>query len=87
MKILEFLRDKKFFKQIVHEVLTQCLKQQIQVVELRHNFGCLTDENQDPVPIEEELKIIEDTVKHIQMDYPDFRARIIVTGSKFLGYE
>ncbi len=57
------------------------------MVELRHNFGCLKDENQDPVPIEQELMIIESTVKHIQMDYPDFRARIIVTGFKFLGQE
>lgn len=71
----------------MHEVLTQCLKYRILVVELRHNFGCLKDDNQDPVPIEEELRIIEDTVKHIQMDYPDFRARIIVIGSKFLGQE
>jgi adenosine deaminase CECR1 len=33
------------------------------------------------------LAIIENTVKHIQMDHPDFRARIIVTGCKFLGQE
>lgn len=57
------------------------------MVELRHNFGCLKDDNLDPVPIEEELAIIENTVKHIQMDHPDFRARIIVTGCKFLGQE
>ena len=31
--------------------------------------------------------IIENTFKHIQMDYPDFRVRVIVTGFKFLGQE
>jgi hypothetical protein len=63
--ILEFLKDKKFFRLILHDVLNQCLNSNIQVVELRHSFGNLVNENQESVPLEEELKIIENTISHI----------------------
>ena len=63
------------------------MKSHIQIVELRHSFGSLVDENQNAVPVEEELKIIEHTIKHIQVDHPDFKTKIIVTGCKFLGQE
>ena len=37
--------------------------------------------------VEEELKIIENIIKHIQVDHPNFYTKIIVTGFKFLGQE
>ena len=63
------------------------MRSHIQVVELRHSFGSIVDENQNPLLPEEELNIIENIVHHIQSDHPDFKTKIIVTGFKFLGSE
>ena len=56
---------KEFFKQILHEILKKCAKQNIFIVELRHIFGMLFDDDRNPVDLEEELRIIEEQVKHV----------------------
>lgn len=45
----------------------------------------LFDDDRNPVCLEEEIKIIEDQVKHIQEDIPYFRLKLIITGLKIVG--
>lgn len=45
----------------------------------------LFDDNRQPVRLEEELQIIEDQVKHIQLDKPYFKLRLIICGLKIVG--
>lgn len=76
---------KEFFRQIVHEVLKKCSEQNILVVELRHIFGMLFDDDRRPVSLEEELAIIEEQVKHVQQDKPHFKLKLIICGLKIVG--
>ena len=62
----------EFFKLLLHEILGKCAAQNIFVVELRHIFGMLFDDDRKPISLEEELKIIDEKVKHVQEDYPHF---------------
>lgn len=64
------------FKEYIREMVT--------IVEIRHIFGCLFDEN-GPVPLEEELKMFENMVTNIQAFTPLFKLRIIATGLKIVG--
>ncbi len=75
----------EFFKKIIHEVLSKCAKQNIFVVELRHMFGMLFDEERKPVPVEEELRIIQEIVDHIKQDVPHFEMKLITCGLKIVG--
>jgi adenosine deaminase CECR1 len=45
----------------------------------------LFDDDRNPIGLEEELKIISDSVKHIQQDIPHFRLKLIITGLKIVG--
>jgi hypothetical protein len=49
---------KEFFKLLLEEILVKCLKQKLYVVELRHIFGLLFDEDRQPVQLQEELHLI-----------------------------
>lgn len=69
-------------------MLYRCLKEYIRefstVVEIRHIFGCLFDDN-GPIPIQEEIKLFTDMVKNIQSFTPLFQIRIISIGLKIVG--
>ena len=52
---------------------------------MRHIFGMLFDDDRKPVSLEEELSIIEEQVKHIQLDKPYFRLKLIICGLKIVG--
>ena len=55
------------------------------IVELRHIFGMLFDDDRKGIALEEELKIIEDSVKHVKLLYPHFQLKLIITGLKIVG--
>ncbi len=42
----------KFFRLILEEVLTKCLKQKIYIVELRHIAGLLFDDDHAQIPLD-----------------------------------
>jgi hypothetical protein len=48
----------EFFKLLLEEILVKCLRQKLYVVELRHITGLLFDEDRQPVPLKEEIKMI-----------------------------
>ena len=79
---------KKFFKEIMHEVLSKCAQQNIFVVELRHMFGMLfevVDGEKKNISVEEELKLIQEVVDHIRKDVPHFELKLITCGLKIVG--
>jgi hypothetical protein len=55
---LDLGKYKEFFKLLLEEILVKCLKQKLYVVELRHIFGLLFDEDRQPVQLQEELHLI-----------------------------
>jgi len=58
--LTELANYREFFKQMLHEILTNCASQNIFTVEIRHTCGMLFDENRKQVAIQEELKIFQD---------------------------
>lgn len=66
----------KSCKNYINELVT--------IVEWRHIFGCLHDED-GPVSIDRELDIFYKVEKLIQARFPLFRMKIIVCGLKMLG--
>ncbi len=62
----------EFFKLLMHEIFKRAVDENIFVVELRHTLGTIFDQERKAIPIEEELKIIEEMVDHYKADYPYF---------------
>ena len=60
------------------------IKEQSTIVEIRHIFGCLFND-EGPVSLEDELKLFEDMQKNIQNFTPLFQMRLIATGLKIVG--
>jgi len=75
-----------FFKKLITEILTKCIKQKILIVELRHIFGQLFDENRKGIDVIEELSIIQEVVDHLKKDHPNFHLKLIITGLKIVGH-
>ena len=75
----------EFFEKILIKVCRVFIKQMVSVLELRHIFGFVIDDDGQPVPLEEEVKIFERAQTKIQRDYPLFQIKIIVTGLKIIG--
>jgi hypothetical protein len=55
------------------------------VVELRHIFGMVIDDDGKQVGLQEELKIFHRVLDKIKRDYPLFTCRIIICGLKIIG--
>ena len=75
----------KFFKLLLKEVLQQCVSQNVFVVELRHIFGMLFDDDRNLIGLEKELELIQEIVNDIKKDYPYFELSLIITGLKIVG--
>ncbi len=73
-----------FFERIIYRSCKNYIKEFVTIVEYRHIFGCLHDEN-GSVSIDRELDIFYRTEKLIQARFPLFKMKIIVCGLKFLG--
>jgi hypothetical protein len=64
-KVGELGKFTPFFKQITKTALERCIQQNVFIVEYRHISGMLFDDNKDPVPFMEELKIIREIVDEL----------------------
>jgi len=73
-----------FFKKILYRSMKDYIKEQSTIVEIRHIFGCLFND-QGPVSLEDELKLFEDLQRNIQNFTPLFQMRLIATGLKIVG--
>ncbi len=85
LKFLDLGKYYEFFKLLITDVLRKCVAQNIFVVELRHIFGMLFDEDRKPIGLEQELIIIQEIVDHIKKETPHFELSLIITGLKIVG--
>jgi len=80
---------KEFFKLLLEEILVKCLKQKLYVVELRHIVGLLFDEDRQPVPLKEEIQMIQSVLDKVRTENnvnpKHFHLRLIITGLKIVG--
>ena len=76
---------KPFFERILYRVSRDFIKELVTVVEYRHIFGCLFDDDGKTIPLEEEIAIFEDVQKTLQARFPLFRMRLIICGLKLFG--
>jgi hypothetical protein len=53
-----------FFEKILYRVVKEYIREMCSVIEIRHVFGCLFDDN-GPVSIEREMKLFERLQKNI----------------------
>lgn len=54
---------KPFFERILYRVTRDFIKELVTVVEYRHIFGCVFDDDGKPISLEEELAIFEECQK------------------------
>lgn len=62
----------EFFEKILFKVCKVFIKQMVSVLELRHIFGMVIDDDGKPVGTEAELEIFERVLQKVQRDYPLF---------------
>ena len=55
------------------------------MVEYRHIFGMVIDDDGKPIGVDEEMNIFSRVLKKIKRDFPLFSFKIIVCGLKILG--
>lgn len=73
-----------FFEKILQRVTQRYIDEMIAVVEYRHIFGCLHDED-GPVSLEREMAIFTKVYAQFRVMHPLFRMKIIVCGLKIVG--
>lgn len=69
----------------MHKVIRSFIDQHVIVIELRHIFNCVVDDNGDAIGVEKECEIFNRVVSQIQQEVPDFRLTIINCGLKIVG--
>lgn len=73
-----------FFEKILLKVSKNYLKEMVTVVEYRHIFGFLFDED-GPISLEKEVEIFNRVQQVLQVRFPLFKMKIIVCGLKLAG--
>lgn len=76
---------KPFFERILYRVSSDFIEEMVTVVEYRHIFGCLFDDDGNKIPLAEELAIFKDCEVKMQQRFPLFRIKIICCGLKLFG--
>lgn len=73
----------QFFEMGLYRQCKDSIDQMVTVIEMRHIFGCLFNED-GPLDLKTEIAIFEKVQQRINMSYPLFKIRIIVCGLKVL---
>ena len=68
---------KKFFKEHLLNNFKQCLEDKLHRLETRYRPNLIIDENFNIIPIEEELSIIQDSLKEIRKIDKDFNLLVL----------
>lgn len=71
MLTLELINYAKFFEMILYRVCKDMIKQSVTVIEWKHIFGMVFDED-GPLSLERELAIFERVQKQIKEMFPLF---------------
>lgn len=77
----------EFFEKILYKVFKVFIKEMVFVLELRHIFGMVIDDDGKPIGLQEELKIFHRVLEKVKKDYPLFTCRLIVCSLKILGLD
>lgn len=75
----------EFIEKILAKVFKIFIKQQVFVVELRHIFGMIIDDDGKQLTVKQELDIFDRVLANVQRDYPLFTCKIIICGLKIIG--
>jgi adenosine deaminase CECR1 len=75
----------EFFEYFLSKILISFLEQHVQIIEFRHIFGCVIDDDANPIGVKKECEMIDRVVKTLQMQYPLLQVKIINCSLKFLG--
>ena len=71
-----------FFERIVRHIIDTHVEQNVWIVEFRHIFGMVIDEDYKPIGVERELEIFDRVLAQVREVHPDFQMRIINCGLK-----
>lgn len=82
---IDLYNYEEFFEKILFKICKVYIKEMVFVLELRHIFGMVINDDGNPIGVEKELEIFERVLKKIQRDYPLFTYRLIICGLKILG--
>lgn len=82
---LDLYNYAEFFEKILFKVFKVFIKEMVFVLELRHIFGMVIDDDGAPIGLIEEIKIFQRVLDKIKRDYPLFTCRLIICGLKILG--
>lgn len=77
----------EFFEKIFSKICKVFIKENVFILELRHIFGMVIDDEGNPIGVEKEIKILHRTLEKIKKDYPLFTIRLIVCSLKILPIE
>ena len=69
----------------MYTVSRDFVREMCTVVEYRHIFGCVFDDDGNVIPLEEEIQIFKDCEQKLQQRFPLFRMRLIICGLKMFG--
>jgi hypothetical protein len=61
-----------FFERITMRIFKTCIEENIYIVELRHIFGFVFDDDRKAIEVKGELEIFDKCLKAIQVNYPIF---------------
>jgi len=90
---------KPFFERLLRAQIKSCIEQNIFIVELRHTTGCLFEKCNDlgltgpklnqncnkPIPLLDELDLIQNILNEVKQDCPHFELTLILTSYKMVG--
>ena len=82
---MQLMNYYEFFEYFLSKILITFLEQHVVIIEFRHIFGCVIDDEGNPIGVKKECEMIERVVKTLQMQYPLLQVTIINCCLKFLG--
>lgn len=83
--LLDLYNHVDFFEKIFFKVCKVFIKDMVFVLELRHIFGMVIDDDGNAIGVVEEIKIFKRVIEKIKRDYPLFTVRLIICGLKIIG--
>jgi hypothetical protein len=82
---LDLYNYEEFFEKILLKVCKVFIKQMVSVLELRHIFGMIIDDDGKPITPDQEILIFERVLAKVQRDFPLFQIKVIVCSLKIIG--
>ena len=73
-----------FFERVIYRASKNYIKEMVTIVEYRHIFGFLFDED-GPLSVERELEIFYRVEKNIKQLFPLFQIKVIICALKIVG--